>query len=94
MNRPITTILRYANDNITWEIAKKLNLGIEATIMNDLNIQAEYFRENRSKILMDRAAIVPEIGLEAAVRANIGEAFAHGLTCRWIIISILTTDSG
>lgn len=78
LNRPITTILRYANDNITWEIAKKLNLGIEATIMNDLNIQAEYFRENRSKILMDRAAIVPEIGLEAAVRANIGEAFAHG----------------
>ena len=59
LNRPITTILRYANDNITWEIAKKLNLGIEATIMNDLNIQAEYFRENRSKILMDRAAIVP-----------------------------------
>lgn len=78
LNRPITTILRYANDNITWEIAKKLNLSIEATIMNDLNIQAEYFRENRSKILMDRAAIVPEIGLEAAVRANIGEAFAHG----------------
>lgn len=25
LNRPITTILRYANDNITWEIAKKLN---------------------------------------------------------------------
>lgn len=90
LNRPITTILRYANDNITWEIAKKLNLGIEATIMNDLNIQAEYFRENRSKILMDRAAIVPEIGLELIL----AKLLLMVLTCRWIIISILTTDSG
>lgn len=77
--RPITSIGRYANDNISWEIAKKMNVGVEATILNDLNIQAEYFRENRSKILMDRASITPEMGLEASVRANLGEAFAHGL---------------
>lgn len=61
-NRPTTSIGRYANDNISWEVAKKMNLGIEATVMNDLNIQAEYFRENRSKILMDRASITPGNG--------------------------------
>lgn len=78
-HRPTTAIDRYANDNISWEVAKKMNLGIETTILNDLNIQAEYFRENRSKILMERASITPEIGLEAKVKANLGEAFAHGV---------------
>lgn len=78
-NRPTTSIGRYANDNISWEVAKKMNLGIEATVMDDLNIQAEYFRENRSKILMDRASITPEMGLEAGVKANLGEAFSHGV---------------
>lgn len=77
-NRPTTSISRYANDNISWEVAKKMNVGIEATVMNNLNIQAEYFRENRSKILMDRTSVTPEMGLEAKVRANLGEAFSHG----------------
>lgn len=78
-NRKTTAITRYANEDITWEIAKKLNVGIEATIMNDINVQVEYFRENRSNILMKRASITPEMGLEADVKANIGEAFAHGI---------------
>lgn len=77
-NRPTTSITRYANDDITWEVAKKLNVGIEATILNDLSIQADYFRENRSNILMDRAFVTPEMGFEADIRANVGEAFAHG----------------
>lgn len=78
-NRPTTSISRYANEDITWEIAKKLNVGFEATVLNDLNVQLDYFRENRSQILMERASITPEMGLEAAVKANIGEAFAHGI---------------
>lgn len=77
-NRPTTSIDRYANAQITWEVAKKMNLGIETTVFNDLSIQAEYFKEDRSKILMDRASITPEMGLESKVRANIGKASAHG----------------
>lgn len=77
-NRPTTEVQRYANEDITWEVAKKLNVGIEATILNDLSIQADYFREDRSNILMDRAFVTPEMGFEAAIRANVGEAFAHG----------------
>ena len=77
--RQTTAILRYANDQISWEISKKLNLGIETTILKDINFQFEYFRENRSNILMNRASITPEMGLEAKVRANLGKAFAHGI---------------
>lgn len=78
-NRPTTSIGRYANDQITWEVAKKMNVGVEATLFNDFNFQFEYFRENRSQILMERASITPEMGLEATVKANIGKAFAHGM---------------
>lgn len=78
-NRPTTSIDRYANNQISWEIAKKANIGIEATVLNDLNFQVEYFREDRSKILMERASITPEMGLEAKVKANIGKAFSHGI---------------
>lgn len=78
-NRPITTIGRYANDQITWEVAEKMNFGIEATVMNDLTMQVEYFRENRSQILMGRTSITPEMGLEADVKANLGKSKAQGI---------------
>lgn len=78
-NRPTTSIKRYANDEITWEVAKKLNVGIEATLFNDFNLQVDYFREDRSQILMERASITPEMGLEAIVKANIGKSFASGV---------------
>lgn len=77
--RPVTVIERYENKDITWEIAEKYNLGIETTILNDLNFQVEYFRENRSNILMDRASVTPELGLEAPIKANLGKAFSHGV---------------
>lgn len=76
--RPGVSIQRYANDAITWETAKKLDIGFELGLFNDLNIQADYFREDRSNILMDRTSITPEMGLEAPVRANVGKAYSSG----------------
>ena len=69
---------RYANDQITWEMAHKSNVAIEIGAFNGLNIIAEAFHENRTNILMTRAdnAIM---GLQAAIRANVGEATAKGL---------------
>ncbi len=73
------SISRYANDDITWETAKKLNVGIELGLWNELDIQADLFRENRSNILMNRSSIPTTMGLQAAVRANVGEAFSEGV---------------
>ena len=72
------SINRYANDQITWEKAKMLNLGIELGINNNLDFQADYFTEYRSNILMDRAQIPASMGLQAPVRANVGEASSEG----------------
>ena len=72
------SIDRYANDQITWEKAKMLNLGVELGLFGVVDIQADYFTEYRSNILMDRAQIPASMGLQAPLRANVGEASSSG----------------
>lgn len=76
---PGIRINRYANTNITWETSVKQNYAVELGLWEKLNIIAEYFTENRHNILMTRAAIPSTMGLQAAVRANVGEASARGV---------------
>ncbi len=71
--------IRYPNEFITWEVAKKMNIGIEASLFKCFEIQADYFREYRSNILMGRSFIPSTMGLEAGVNANVGEAASHGV---------------
>jgi TonB-linked SusC/RagA family outer membrane protein len=72
------SISRYPNEDITWETATKLNLGFEIELWNKLEIQADVFTESRKNILMDRASIPSTMGLQASVRANVGEAASRG----------------
>ena len=72
------SIDRYANDQITWEKAKMLNLGFELGLFGKIDIQADYFTEYRSNILMDRAQIPASMGLQSPIRANVGEASSKG----------------
>ena len=70
---------RYANPDITWEVSRKTNLAFEIGLFDNLNVQMDIFRENRSNILMTRADIPSTMGLTALSRANIGEAAGKGL---------------
>jgi TonB-linked SusC/RagA family outer membrane protein len=72
-------ILRYANEDITWEIAKKMNVTAEIGLFNELDLQVEYFQENRTNVLMERADIPTTMGLEATVKSNVGEASSKGV---------------
>lgn len=73
------SVLRYANDAITWEKSYKSNLAVELGLFNSLDIIAEYYTERRTDIFMTRADIPNEMGLQATVAANIGEASAYGI---------------
>lgn len=72
------SISRYANDQITWETSKKMNLGLEMGLFNIFEIQADYFTEKRTNILMNRSSIPSTMGLQASLRGNVGEASSHG----------------
>lgn len=72
-------VSRYDNRSITWETAAKTNLGLEFSLYNKIEVQADYFTEYRKNILMNRASIPVTMGLSAPVRANVGEASGKGI---------------
>lgn len=72
------TIGRYANDLITWEIAKKTNLRLELGLFNDLTIITDFFREVRENILQTRQDVPSTMGLRTIPQANVGVAEGKG----------------
>lgn len=77
-NKSGVSISRYEDPYITWERSYKQNYGLELGLYNKLEVQLDYFRENRKNILQNRADIPSTMGLQASPRANIGEAFGSG----------------
>jgi TonB-linked SusC/RagA family outer membrane protein len=73
------SISRYADPNITWEISRKTNLGLELNLWSSLELQVDWFLENRSNIMMERKDIPTTMGLQAKPSANIGEANGRGV---------------
>ena len=57
--QPNVTLSKLANPNITWEVARKLDIGINATFLHDFSIEAIYFQQKRSDILATRNASLP-----------------------------------
>ena len=49
--------IRYANNDITWEVGSKWNFGIDLGIKNELNITFDIFKEIRKDIFMERQQI-------------------------------------
>jgi len=72
-------ISRYSNDEITWEVAEKTNLGLEIGLFDKLTFQADVFRENRSNIYMQWEYIPTTMGLTADISSNIGKANSKGI---------------
>jgi TonB-linked SusC/RagA family outer membrane protein len=76
--RPGVTVTRYADPNITWEIAEKLDLGIELGLFDAFEIQTNYFYQLRRNILQTRADIPVTMGLVTTPTSNVGEATGDG----------------
>ena len=67
-------ITNYPVLNPCWERAKKLDVGIDLVLFRNLSITADYFRENRSRILMQRASWPYYLGYQGFYPwSNIGE---------------------
>ena len=72
-------VKRYANEDITWERAYKLNLGFEMSLFKCIKIEADWFSEKRDNILMERASIPSSVGLLSKPKANVGKARSYGV---------------
>lgn len=69
---------RYGNPEVTWEVAKKTNYGIELGLFNSIMIQADYFVEEREQIYMQRQYIPESMGLTTSISSNIGKVKSSG----------------
>lgn len=69
-----------ANPNITWERARKFNIGVEGSLWKGLfTIEADYFHERRSNMLVTPNVIVPvEYGI-GLPQVNGGIMSNHGI---------------
>lgn len=72
------TINNYENRDVTWEVSRQINLGLEMTFLKNIRLTAEVYRNYKSDILQDRSFIPTAIGLESGVSANIGKVQSQG----------------
>ncbi|MDA3822797.1 MAG: SusC/RagA family TonB-linked outer membrane protein, partial [Bacteroidales bacterium] len=73
------SIDRYSNSQISWETAQMTDVGLEIGFLGKFEFQGDYFYEYRSNILMDRSQVPATMGLQAPLKANVGEASAQGV---------------
>lgn len=80
-------LTKLANQNITWEVAKKLDVGLNAIFLDHFNVEFIYFQQKRSDILTQRNASIPgtsgivnPYGSDPLVPAeNIGKVNSNGI---------------
>lgn len=69
------------NKSITWELSKKMNLGVEIGLFKDFRINVDYFYEKRDQILLKRRTVPSFQGVSSDYipRVNMGKVDNHGV---------------
>ena len=74
------TYTRYENNNITWEVGEKINLGIDLQLWKSLNITVDIFREQRRNIFQEKKTIPTYLGTaKTKIFGNLAEMKNQGL---------------
>ena len=74
------SVLNYANEDIQWEIAEQINLGLEAKLFKGiLEFNLDAYQQIRHNILSYRLTIPAHVGIENSQLDNIGKARSRGI---------------
>jgi len=74
-----TTYSQVASNDITWEVAKKNDIGVDLVLFdNKFSLTFDYFNENRTGIYMRRNYLSAIVGLQSTPRANVGSVSSKG----------------
>ncbi len=77
--RPGVSISRYANDNITWELSRSFNLGMDLKMFNGLDITVDVYKQWRSQILQPKSSTESAYGFVVVPSSNYGKAETQGV---------------
>ena len=78
--------LTSGNPNVTWETAKKFNIGLDAAFIKDrLHAYVDFFWEDRENILVSNSSTLPAVTSLPASYVNEGRVKNHGyeITLNW-----------
>jgi len=67
------------NLNMSWEEAKKTNIGFELSLFRKIKLQADYFYEHRTGIFLQRSGLPAIVGLSTIPYTNVGETMNQGV---------------
>lgn len=66
-------------DNLKWEVAKKLNVGIDANFFNDaIKLTVDFFRDTRDHIFQNRVTLPEYAGMVTYPKSNVGRMHSFG----------------
>ena len=78
--------LTSGNPNVTWETARKINVGVDAAFFKDrLHTYVDFFWEDRKDILVNNGSTLPAVTSLPASYVNEGRVKNHGyeITVNW-----------
>jgi TonB-linked SusC/RagA family outer membrane protein len=74
-----TRVGEYANENVSWEVSTKANVGIELSLIHSLRLQVDYFFERREGIFVQRQSIPDYVGVMTMPWSNVGKMQNRGI---------------
>lgn len=66
------------NLNVSWEEARKTDIGVEISLFDKVKLTADYFHEKRSGIFLERNGLPAIAGISTNPMVNIGESKNQG----------------
>ena len=66
------------NLNVSWEEARKTNVGVEFSLFGKLKVQADYFYEKRTGIFIQREGLPDIAGVSSKPYVNLGSTLNRG----------------
>ena len=69
----------YANNDVSWEVSTKTNVGFELSLFHSLRLQADYFYEKRKGIFVQRQSVPDYVGVTTMPWSNVGKMQNQGV---------------
>jgi TonB-linked SusC/RagA family outer membrane protein len=73
------SVARYGNNNVTWELSKQFNLGMDLTLFNTFSLTANAFKTYRSDIFLNKSNVESAQGLTSIPKSNYGKGETKGI---------------
>jgi len=85
-------VSEYGDTGMSWEKATKTNMGLELGLFNMVDLNIDYYREDRDDIYMRRNSIPATTGISNLPYGNVGKMSNHGIDISLIVNKAINKD--